>query len=279
MSSQAKQAVTDTLQPKRKLSPRKRAQRIRWIQYAILVALVVAGALAADWGQIVDVFFRPSLISRAVTSGLFNALVNTLVYTAGGFVLGLVAGTILALMKLSQVGPYRWMATAYIEFFRGLPAIIIFIGFALLPLAIPGLRIPFPPYGTAWLALGIVASAYTAETVRAGVQAVPRGQVEAARSLGMSPLTANRKIVLPQAFRIVLPPLTNELILLVKDSSLIYIIGLTIAAAELTTFGRQLANTTANLTPLVVAGFCYLLITVPLSAIVRRMEASTEKAR
>jgi polar amino acid transport system permease protein len=129
------------------------------------------------------------------------------------------------------------------------------------------------------LALGIVASAYTAETVRAGIQAVPRGQVEAARSLGMTPLQANRKIVLPQAFRIVLPPLTNELILLVKDSSLIYIVGLTIAASELTTFGRQLANTTANLTPLVVAGFCYLLITVPLSAIVRRMEASAEKAR
>ena len=279
MSSRAKQTVTDTLQPKRKLSPRKRAQRIRWVQYAALVAFALAAALAADWGQIVDVFFRPSLISRAITSGLFNALVNTLVYTAGGFVLGLVAGTILALMKLSQVGPYRWMATAYIEFFRGLPAIIIFIGFSLLPLAIPGIRIPFPPYGTAWLALGIVASAYTAETVRAGIQAVPRGQVEAARSLGMTPITANRKIVLPQAFRIVLPPLTNELILLVKDSSLIYIIGLTIAASELTTFGRQLANTTANLTPLVVAGFCYLLITVPLSAIVRRMEASTEKAR
>ncbi len=279
MSSPAKQAVTEAAPAKRKLSPRKRAQRIRLVQYAVLILLAVVAALAADWAQIIDVFFRPSLIVRAVTSGLFNALVNTLIYTAGGFVLGLVAGTILALMKLSQVGPYRWMATAYIEFFRGLPAIIIFIGFSLLPLAIPGLRIPLQPYGTAWLALGIVASAYTAETVRAGIQAVPRGQVEAARSLGMSPFTANRKIVLPQAFRIVLPPLTNELILLVKDSSLIYIIGLTIAASELTTFGRQLANTTANLTPLVVAGFCYLLITVPLSIIVRRMEASTEKAR
>lgn len=279
MSGRAKQAVTDTVASKRKLSPRKRAQRIRLVQYALLGVVAVVAVLAADWGQIIDVFFRPSLIWRAITSGLFNALVNTLIYTAGGFVLGLAAGTILALMKLSQVGPYRWMATAYIEFYRGLPAIIIFIGFSLLPLAIPGLRIPFQPYGTAWLALGIVASAYTAETVRAGIQAVPRGQVEAARSLGMSPFTANRKIVLPQAFRIVLPPLTNELILLVKDSSLIYIIGLTIAASELTTFGRQLANTTANLTPLVVAGFCYLLITVPLSAIVRRMEASTEKAR
>jgi polar amino acid transport system permease protein len=239
----------------------------------------VFAAVAADWAQIGDAFFRPSLVSRAITSGLWSALVNTLVYTAGGFALGLVAGTVLALMKLSQVGPYRWIATAYIEFFRGLPAILIFIGFSLLPLAIPGMRIPFQPHGTAWLALGIVASAYTAETVRAGIQAVPKGQVEAARSLGMTPFHANREIVLPQAFRIVLPPLTNELILLVKDSSLIYIIGLTIAASELTQFGRQMANTEANLTPLVVAGFCYLLITVPLSAIVRRMEASAAKAR
>src|SRR5690606_36103837 len=206
VSGRAKQAVTDTVASKRKLSPRKRAQRIRLVQYALLGVVAVVAVLAADWGQIIDVFFRPSLIWRAITSGLFNALVNTLIYTAGGFVLGLAAGTILALMKLSQVGPYRWMATAYIEFYRGLPAIIIFIGFSLLPLAIPGLRIPFQPYGTAWLALGIVASAYTAETVRAGIQAVPRGQVEAARSLGMSPFTANRKIVLPQAFRIVLPP-------------------------------------------------------------------------
>jgi polar amino acid transport system permease protein len=273
--------VTETLTtiPKRKLSPRKRAQRVRFVQYAVLTAAVLAAAVAADWAQIVDVFFRPELISRALARGIGNALVNTVIYTAGGFVLGLIAGTVLAMMKLSQIGPYRWLATAYIEFFRGLPAIIIFIAFSLLPLAIPGMRIPYQPYGTVWLALGIVASAYTAETVRAGIEAVPRGQVEAARSLGMSAMAASRKIVLPQAFRIVLPPLTNELILLVKDSSLIFIIGLTVADYELTKFGREMANSEANLTPLIAAGFCYLLITVPLAAIVRRMERSSEKAR
>jgi polar amino acid transport system permease protein len=270
---------TPTTAPKRKLSPRKRAQRIRAVQYAVLVAVAVVAAVAADWAQIVDVFFRPELVSRAFARGIVDAAINTVVYTAGGFIIGLIAGTILALMKLSQVGPYRWIATAYIEFFRGLPAIIIFIAFGLLPLAIPGLRIPYPPYGTAWLALGIVASAYTAETVRAGIQAVPRGQVEAARSLGMRSMTATRKIVLPQAFRIVLPPLTNELILLVKDSSLIFIIGLTVSGYELTKFGREMANSTANLTPLIAAGFFYLLITVPLAAIVRRMERTGEKAR
>lgn len=272
-------APTPTDTPKRKLSPRKRAQRVRAAQYAVLLIVAAVAAFAADWAQIVDVFFRPELISDAFARGIVDAARYTVVYTAGGFVLGLVAGTILALMKLSHVGPYRWIATAYIEFFRGLPAIVIFIGLSLLPLAIAGLRMPYPPFGTVWLALGIVASAYTAETVRAGILAVPKGQVEAARSLGMSQFTATRKIVLPQAFRIVLPPLTNELILLVKDSSLVYVIGLTPAAYELTKFGREMANSEANLTPLVAAGFFYLLITVPLAAIVRRMERTGAKAR
>jgi polar amino acid transport system permease protein len=118
-----------------------------------------------------------------------------------------------------------------------------------------------------------------AETIRAGIQAVPKGQVEAARSLGMPSGVATRKIVLPQAFRIITPPLTNELILLVKDSSLVYILGLSRTAFELTKYGRDIANTNANLTPLVIAGFCYLLITLPLSMVVRRMEARQKKER
>ena len=78
------------------------------------------------------------------------------------------------------------------------------------------------------LALGLVAAAYMAETIRAGIQAVPKGQMEAARSLGMSHGRAMVSIIIPQAFRIVLPPLTNELILLIKDSSLVYLLGLSL---------------------------------------------------
>lgn len=269
---------------RRKLSPRKRAQLSRAVQYVILIAIAVTLILVADWGELFDTFFRPSLITTTISSGLGYALANTVIYTAGAFVLGLVAGTVFALMKLSSVGPYRWIATAYIEFFRGLPAILIFMGFNLLPLVFGDrARLPLDPYGTVWVALGLVATAYMAETIRAGIEAVPRGQVEAARSLGMTAGAAMRKIVLPQAFRIVLPPLTNELILLVKDSSLIYIIGLStdiaLGGMELTAFGRETANSEANLTPLIVAGFCYLLITLPLSLVVRRMERSAGKAR
>ncbi len=263
----------------RKLSPRKRAQRIRWVQYAVLVAAVVLLVSVADLPQIQKVFFRGDLIVDTLTQGLGRALLNTAVYALGAFVLGLVLGTVLALMRLSSVGPYRWIATIYIEFFRGLPAIIVLLAFGLLPLAFPGLEIPFGIYGTVWSALGIVAAAYMAETIRAGIQAVPKGQVEAARSLGMPAGASTRKIVLPQAFRIVTPPLTNELILVVKDSSLAYIIGLSSTSFDLTKYGRDLANTNANLTPLVIAGLCYLLITLPLTFAVRRMEAKTARAR
>lgn len=260
--------------PRKKLSPRKRAQRMRLVQYAMLVVVVIILIFTIDGHQLQQAFFRTGLIKETFTQGIGRAFRNTLVYTAGGFVFGLLLGTVLALMRLSQVAVYRILAGIYIEFFRGVPAIIVFMAFSLLPLAIPGAVVPFDPFGTVWLALGLVAAAYMAETIRAGIQAVPKGQVEAARSLGMSSGLSTRKIILPQAFRIVTPPLTNELILLVKDSSLVYVIGLSFDSYELTKYGRELASTNANLTPLVVAGFAYLMITLPLSFIVRRMEAS-----
>lgn len=263
----------------RRGSPRARARRARLIQYAILAVLVLVALFVADWGQIVDVFFRPELIALTINQGLLKAFLNTLAYAAGAFAVGLALGTILALMRLSQVGAYRVLASIYIEFFRGVPALIVFLAFSLMPLAFPGLRIPFGTYGTVWVALGLVSGAYMAETIRAGIQAVPKGQVEAARSLGMSSGQALRKIVLPQAFRIILPPLTNEFILVTKDSSLVYVIGLSRGAYELTKYGRDLGNTNANLTPLVVAGFTYLLITLPLAWAVRRLEARNARGR
>ncbi|GAA3353666.1 hypothetical protein GCM10017744_008030 [Streptomyces antimycoticus] len=110
-----------------------------------------------------------------------TALVNTVVYTLLGFGFGLVLGVVLALMRLSQVPPYRWLAVAYIEFFRGVPALLVFIalGFGV-PLAF---QVALDRHVTVMLALGLVGAAYIAETMRAGIQAVPKGQMEAARSL------------------------------------------------------------------------------------------------
>ena len=262
------------------MSPRKRAQVSRGIQYAVLGVVVVAIAVAADWGTLQQTFLNGEILPELFPDLLTVALKNTIYYTAGAFVFGLVLGLVLALMRLSSVGPYRWIATTFIEFFRGVPALIVFIGFYYgLPVAFPGRALPGGTFGTVTVALGLVGAAYMAETIRAGIQAVPKGQVEAARSLGMSSTRAMVTIVIPQAFRIILPPLTNELILLTKDSSLVYLIGLSFSDYELTKFGREGLNQFTNLTPLFAAALCYLLITVPLSVVVRRMEARADRAR
>ena len=262
------------------LSPRKRARVSRGVQYAVLLLLLVALALGADWGVLRAAFFDTDILAGMLPDVITIALKNTLLYTACAFIFGLVFGLLLALMRLSPVGPYRWIATAIIEFFRGVPALVVFIAFAYgVPLAFPGRELPGGILGTVTVALGLVGAAYMAETIRAGIQAVPKGQVEAARSLGMSQSRAMISIVVPQAFRIVLPPLTNELILLTKDSSLVYILGCLVDEYELTKFGRDVLNQENNLTPLVGIALCYLLITIPLSIVVRRMEARAARAR
>jgi polar amino acid transport system permease protein len=262
------------------MSPRKRAKVSRGVQYAVLLVLVLAFAVTADWKKIGAVFLDPDVMRSMWPEIITVALKNTLVYTICAFTFGLVLGLLLALMRLSPVGPYRWIATAVIEFFRGVPALVVFIAFVFgLPLAFPGREVPGGVVGTVTVALGLVGAAYMAETIRAGIQAVPKGQMEAARSLGMSHGRAMVSIVVPQAFRIVLPPLTNELILLTKDSSLVYILGLALNEYELTKFGRDILNQEKNMTPLVGIALCYLLITIPLSLVVRRMEARAGRAR
>jgi polar amino acid transport system permease protein len=262
------------------MSPRKRAKVSRGVQYAVLVVIVLLLAVTADWKKLGEVFLDPDVMRTMWPDIITIALKNTLIYTVCAFIFGLVLGLLLALMRLSPVAPYRWTATAVIEFFRGVPALVVFIGFYFgLPLAFPGREVPGGVIGTVTVALGLVGAAYMAETIRAGIQAVPKGQLEAARSLGMSHSRAMISIVIPQAFRIVLPPLTNELILLTKDSSLVYILGLALNEYELTKFGRDVLNQEKNMTPLVAIALCYLLITIPLSIVVRRMEARAGKAR
>ncbi|MER6969178.1 ABC transporter permease subunit, partial [Streptomyces halstedii] len=100
-----------------------------------------------------------------------------------------------------------------------------------------------------------------------------------ARSLGFSHGRAMVSIIIPQAFRIILPPLTNELVTLFKDSSLVLILGVTLEERELSKFGRDLASTSANSTPILVAGLCYLLVTVPLGFVVRHLEAKAGEAK
>jgi polar amino acid transport system permease protein len=262
------------------VSPRRRRQIFRVAGYVLFAAAIAAVAAAADWGRLSDAFFRLDIAQGMFPEAITIALRNTVVYTLLAFVFGLTLGLGLALMRLSSILPYRWFATAYIELFRGLPALLVLfmVGYGV-PLAFPDREIPGGVYGSVAVGLGLTAAAYMAETIRAGIQAVPKGQLEAARTLGMSHTRAMISIVLPQAFRIVIPPLTNEIILLTKDTSLVYVLGVTSTTIELTKFAGDTLNTRVNPTPLVVAGLLYLVITLPLSQLVRGLERRAGRER
>jgi polar amino acid transport system permease protein len=247
--------------------------------YAVLLLIVLVLALLADWEAIRSNFFNSEVGKQLWPELITVGARNTIVYTILAFVGGLALAVVLALMRLSPVAPYRWLATVYVEFFRGLPAllVIVIMGFAV-PIAFHW-RPPGGPVGAGIVALILVAAAYMAETLRAGIQAVPKGQSEAARSLGMSPGRTTISVVLPQAFRVVIPPLTNEFVLLIKDTSLLAIIGVAAADRELTTYARDMNSLTANSTPLIAAAVMYLIITLPLTQLVAALERKQQKAR
>lgn len=261
------------------LTPRQRTKVYITSMYVLAAVVALGVGLLADWESIGRNFFNTDVMREMFPDVILIAAKNTLVYTALSFSMGLVLALTLALMRLSSIAPFRAFAMVYIELLRGLPALItlIFVGFGI-PIAF-GWSIPGGTLGTGSLGLAIVAGAYMAETIRAGIEAVPKGQIEAARSLGMSQTRTMFTITLPQAFRIIIPPLTNEMVLLIKDTSLFFVLGSTPGTKELTKFARDFLNSTKNATPLTVAAIVYLIITLPLTYMVRRLEKSAARAR
>jgi polar amino acid transport system permease protein len=245
--------------------------------YALTLAVLAFIAFNADWARLQETFLDPEkfadLFPRIITVAAKNTIILALLAFAGGLTLGLV----LALMRLSSITPYRWAALTYIELFRGIPAILtlMLVGFVL-PIAL-GVRmqelLPFLGDKAApVVGLSIVASAYLAETIRGGIEAVPKGQMEAARSLGMSRGQAMRSIIIPQAFRVMIPPMTNEFVLLIKDTSLIFVLGVAVAEQDLAFFTKADVQRTLNGTAFVAAALLYLAITLPLTALSRHLE-------
>ncbi len=254
--------------------------------YLVLIALVLWLAISADWPAIRANFFDAETWRALWPEIITVGAVNTIKYTIIAFGGGLLLAMILALMRLSPVAPYRWIATAFVEFFRGLPALVVILFMALgVPLA---LGWSFPEI--TWLTMGstataavfalvLVGAAYMAETLRAGLQAVPKGQSEAARSLGMSKTRTLLTIELPQALRVVIPPLTNEFVLLLKDTSLISVAGMQAVERDLTAFGQNGLTTYSNASPLLAIAVMYLLISLPITRLVAWMEKRQRRAR
>lgn len=191
------------------------------------------------------------LLTKALPQ-LIYACKNTLTIAFFATLLGMTGGTLVALGLRSSIAPLRWFLHCYTTIIRGTPMIvqIMFLYY--------GLRLPFDPIVVAIIAIGINSCAYVSQVVTTGINAVAKGEIEAAHVLGFSHVQTLRYIILPQALRIVLPALGNEFITLVKDSSLAYIIGVN----ELFKESRNITNVTYDvLTIYVAVTLLYLIMT------------------
>lgn len=224
-------------------------------------------------------FFDLDEILGVLPTLLTEGLRNTLLIAVLAIALGVLAGVLLAMLLLSRRRLVRLPARLYVDVFRGLPAIVT-VSLVGLGLPAAGIR-PFgrEPLGYAVLAIALVSAAYSAEILRSGIQSVPRGQLHAARSLGMPYLTAMRVVVVPQGIRNVLPALAGQFIIDIKESALVYLLGLGIGQRELYFIAEERQAATYNSSALVAAGLCYLLLTVPLTYAVNHLDRRLREGR
>ena len=216
-------------------------------------------------------FFDWHLIGQTLPDLLTYGLRNTLILSVVSCLVGSVVGMILALMGLAQRWWLRLPARVYIDIFRGLPAalIILMVGEGIFSAQVSWLQSPYP---VAIIALSLMAGAYIGEIFRSGIQSVEKGQGEACRALGLTHAQSLRLVVIPQGVRRVLPAMVNQFIGIIKDSSLVYFLGLVTTQRELFRIGQDGAVASGNLSPLLATGLCYLLLTVPLTHIVNYID-------
>ena len=190
----------------------------------------------------------------------------TATVAAGALVFALLFGLFIAFLRLSNWRILRFLSTAYVEVFRGTPALVqLFVIY----FGLPDIGFNPSPFQSAIIGLGLNGAAYLSEIYRAGIESIHRGQMEAALTLGMTPLRAMRYIVLPQALRTMLPPITSFAIVLLKDTSIVFAVGV----VEVMALARNLVTETLQSAPIyIMAGMMYLCVTIPLSRFAARLE-------
>ncbi|NED62341.1 ABC transporter substrate-binding protein/permease, partial [Streptomyces sp. SID10244] len=224
------------------------------------------------FAQLGSTFFNWDLYRESFPDLIKTGLVNTLILSLVSGVLGTIIGMLLAVAGISRSRWLRWPARVYTDIFRGLPAVVVIllVGLGVGPVVknLTGNN----PYWLGAVALALLAAAYIGEIFRSGIQSVDDGQMEASRAIGFSYRQSMRLVVIPQGVRRVLPALMNQFISLIKDSSLVYFLGLLASQRELFAVGRDLNAQTGNLSPLVAAGIVYLVLTIPLTHLVNHID-------
>ncbi|WP_394789657.1 amino acid ABC transporter permease [Rhodoferax sp.] len=192
---------------------------------------------------------------------LLQGLWTTILLGAVSILLGFVGGLLLALVRLYGAAWVRTVARIYIDVFRSIPLLVLLV---LVYYALPFVGIRLTSFAAATAALTLVSCAYTAEIFRAGIEAIPKGQFEAADAIGLGFFSCMRDVVLPQAMRIVVPPLTSNCINVLKDTALASVV----AMPDLLKQATQAQALAANPTPLIGAAVLYLLLLLPLVRLV-----------
>lgn len=209
-------------------------------------------------------FFDPTLIVTSFPV-VFSGFLMALAIVALAFPIAIPIGFLLSLMRISKFRILRFIASIYVNIVRGTPLFLqIYIAFFGLPLA--GVQIEAYPLGVCVLAMN--SAAYLCEIFRAGIQSIPKGQFEAARSLGMNGSQTMLFVIIPQTILRVLPTMTSEFILLYKDTSLLAAVGV----MEVVMYAKSIVASTGSITPYIVAACFYLVITLPLAKLVGWLE-------
>ena len=207
---------------------------------------------------------------------------NTLIISALSVVLGLFSGTLMAVMRMGKIKPLKWIAVAYIEFIRGTPLMVqlmfIFYGLPMIGITFPDVSfIPnFSRFMAGVVAMSMNSCAYIAEVIRSGIQAVDVGQMEAARSIGFKSGESMRLVILPQAVKNILPALGNEFVTVIKESSIVSVIGI----SDLM-YGTNgvIAITYRSLPALAIAAIMYFIMTFIGSRLIAILEKRMNHAR
>jgi len=215
--------------------------------------------------DLVDTFFNLRVL-RDTFPLLLEGLGVTVLLGAASIVLGFVGGLAMALLRLFGWAPLRAVTRIYIDVFRSIPLLVLLV---LVYYALPFVGVRLSSFAAAATALSLVSCAYTAEIFRAGIEAIPKGQFEAAEAIGLSFYRTMGDVVLPQALRIVTPPLTSNCINVLKDTALASVV----AMPDLLKQATQAQALAANPSPLIGAALLYLALLLPLVRLVGHFEA------
>jgi polar amino acid transport system permease protein len=221
--------------------------------------------------SLLQTFFNSEVMLDSLPA-LLRGLRNTLVLSFFSILCGVVLGLVVCLIRLYAPLLLRAIAIVYIDLFRAMPMLVILI---LIYYALPFLGVRFSSWTSAILAFSLVMGAYSAEVFRAGVEGVPRGQFEAADALGLPFLLTLRRVVLPQAMRAIIPPMTGNCVSMFKDTSL----ASTVALPELLNEATNSQALYANPSPLIMAAIIYVVFLWPMVRLVSVLEQRLKASR